>query len=80
MCVCCVKGCASPVELCVVEEVVDTIQGGKIGILMLLCVYLLMCFLKDSSIKLSSPTGVRGSIFKKYFYGVTQKVPGLRSH
>ena len=36
MCVYCVKGCMTPIELCVVDRVVDPLQGGKVGILLLL--------------------------------------------
>ena len=36
MCVYCVKGCASPMELSVVETVVDPPQGGRVSVLVLL--------------------------------------------
>ena len=36
ICVCCAKGCALPVELRVVDTVVDPPQGGRVSVLVLL--------------------------------------------
>lgn len=40
ICVYFIKGCVTPVELSVIEEVLDPVRGGKVGILVLLCVYI----------------------------------------
>ena len=36
ICVCCDKGCTSPVELRVVDTTVDLSQGGTVSVLVLL--------------------------------------------
>ena len=55
MCIYCVKCCVSPVEISVIDSVVDPSLGGKVCILLLLCVNL-CCDLKDAAKSITSPT------------------------
>ena len=42
VCFYCVKCCVSPVEISLIESVVDPSLGGKVSILLLFCVNLLL--------------------------------------
>ena len=42
----CVKGCASPIEISLVEEVITTPSGVEVSVVVLICAYVLIWLIR----------------------------------